>query len=308
MLFFSPLEQFQILPVIPIRFFFDFSITNATIIFLFSFLAFSYFLFHALEPLGRFFAFDTPITFEETKEHFDDIEKVAYSFSWPMKSWCPRLNNFRVSRSAWYNHKSTSFLFLPILNLNQIILESVYLTARDLVRDNVGPAGTRYFPYVFSIFIFILISNVVGLVPYSFTITSHLILTFALALSSFIAINIIGFQKHGLNMFSLFLPPGSSLALAILLVPIEFVSYIFRPISLAVRLFANMMAGHTLLKVIAGFAWVMTTLGTGLWLAHFIPLLILTLLMGLELAVAVIQSYVFTILICIYLNDAIHLH
>lgn len=308
MLLFSPLEQFQILPVIPIRLFFDFSITNGTIIFFVSFLAFAYFVYQSSEPLARFFAFETPITLEETTKYFEDIEKAAHSFRWPVKYWCPRLNDFRRRRWVWYKHESTSFLLLPIRNLNQIILESLYLTARDLVRDNVGPEGSRYFPYVFSLFIFILLSNVVGLVPYSFTITSHLILTFSLALSSFIAINYIGVQRHGLNMFSLFLPPGSSMALAILLVPIEFVSYVFRPISLAVRLFANMMAGHTLLKVIAGFAWVMTTLGTTLWLAHFIPLMILTLLMGLELAVAVIQAYVFTILICIYLNDAIHLH
>jgi len=307
-LFFSPLEQFQILPVIPIRFFFDFSITNGTIIFFFSFIVFSFFLFQALEPLARFFVFETPITLQETNDYFDDIERVAFSFSWPLQYWCPRLNAFRRRHLVWYKHETTSFLLLPIRNFNQIILESLYLTARDLVRDNVGPEGSRYFPYIFSIFIFILIANVVGLVPYSFTITSHLILTFALALSTVIAINLIGIKKHGWNMLSLFLPPGSSLALAILLVPIEFVSYIFRPISLAVRLFANMMAGHTLLKVIAGFAWVMTSLGFGLWLAHFIPLIILTLLMGLELAVAVIQAYVFTILICIYLNDAIHLH
>lgn len=309
MLYFSTLEQFQILPVIPIRFFmFDLSITNGTIIFFFSFLGFAYFLFHSMEILARFFALEAPITLSESKKYFKLIKDVGHSFRWPLKKWSPRLNGFRRRRLVWYDHATTSFSLLPLKNQNQIVLEAIYLTARDLVRDNVGPEGARYFPFIFSLFIFILISNVVGLVPYSFTITSHLILTFSLALASFISINYIGISRHGWNMLSLFLPPGSSMALAILLVPIELVSYIFRPISLAVRLFANMMAGHTLLKVIAVFAWVMTTLGTGLWLAHFIPLMILTLLMGLELAVAVIQAYVFTILICIYLNDAIHLH
>lgn len=276
MMFFSPLEQFQILPVIPIRLFFDFSITNGTIIFFLSFVLFCIFLALAMPPSTR---------------SFMSLSKIYELLSLP--------NQTKTTFSVY---------LLPLYNINHIIFEALYLTVRDLVRDNIGSAGARYFPYILSLFLFILISNVVGLVPYSFTITSHLILTFAFALSSFIAINIIGIQKHGLNMLSLFLPPGSSMALALLLVPIEFVSYVFRPISLAVRLFANMMAGHTLLKVIAGFAWVMTTLGTGLWLAHFIPLLILTLLMGLELAVAIIQAYVFTILICIYLNDALHLH
>jgi ATP synthase subunit 6 len=139
-------------------------------------------------------------------------------------------------------------------------------------------------------------------------VTSHLIVTFTLALMTFIGINIICIKEHGINMLSLFLPSGSSLFLALLLIPIEIVSYFFRPISLSVRLFANMMAGHTLLKVIIGFAWVMMLAGGGLLVAHTIPLLILVVLMFLELGVACIQAYVFSILVCIYLNDAIHLH
>ena len=140
------------------------------------------------------------------------------------------------------------------------------------------------------------------------SVSSPLILTFSLALTTFVGINIICVREHGFHVFSLFLPPGSSLGLAFLLVPIELVSYIFRPISLSVRLFANMMAGHTLLKVIAGFSWSML-LGSGLiFFAHIVPLLVLVILMGLELAVACIQAYVFTILSCIYLNDALNLH
>ena len=153
-----------------------------------------------------------------------------------------------------------------------------------------------------------LLSNLIGLIPYSFTITSHLIVTFALALMVFVGVNIICVKEHGLHMVSLFLPPGTSLGLALLLVPIEFVSYMFKPISLGVRLFANMMAGHTLLKVIAGFAWSMMASGGFLFVAHLLPLFVLVLLVGLELGVAMIQAYVFTILTCIYLNDAINLH
>jgi ATP synthase subunit 6 len=190
----------------------------------------------------------------------------------------------------------------------QYFFELIYETILTMVVDSVGLRAQKYFPFILSIFLFVLIANVIGLVPYSFTITSHLIVTFSLALGTFVGINIICIKEHGFNFFSLFLPAGSSLGLAFLLVPIEFVSYIFRPISLAVRLFANMMAGHTLLKVIAGFSWSML-LGSGLiFCAHIFPLIILVILMGLELAVACIQAYVFTILSCIYLNDALNLH
>jgi|TARA_B110000902_G_scaffold231968_1_gene274634 F-type H+-transporting ATPase subunit a len=136
----------------------------------------------------------------------------------------------------------------------QFLFEVLYETVLGMLVDNVGNRGQKYFPFIFSVFLFVLIANVIGLVPYSFTVTSHLILTFSLALTTFVGINIICVREHGFHVFSLFLPPGSSLGLAFLLVPIELVSYIFRPISLSVRLFANMMAGHTLLKVIAGFS------------------------------------------------------
>jgi ATP synthase subunit 6 len=202
------------------------------------------------------------------------------------------------------------FLFSSPLEQFQILpIISIHLGSFDFSITNsaiilaIGLAS-----FIFTLFTFILISNIIGLVPYSFTVTSHLIVTFALALMTFIGINLICIREHGINMLSLFLPPGSSMVLAFLLVPIEIVSYIFRPISLSVRLFANMMAGHTLLKVIAGFAWTMMLAGGGLLVAHVIPLAILVVLMLLEFGVAVIQAYVFTILTCIYLNDAIHLH
>jgi ATP synthase subunit 6 len=190
----------------------------------------------------------------------------------------------------------------------QIVSETFYETITNMLYDNLGTRGQKYFPFVFILFLFVLLSNLVGLIPYSFTITSHLIVTFALALMVFVGVNIICVKEHGLHMVSLFLPPGTSLGLALLLVPIEFVSYMFKPISLGVRLFANMMAGHTLLKVIAGFAWSMMASGGLLFIAHLLPLLVLVLLVGLELGVAMIQAYVFTILTCIYLNDAINLH
>lgn len=144
--------------------------------------------------------------------------------------------------------------FYIISTRMQYVLEVLYVVVYSLLRDNVGVSGKKFFPFFFTFFLFILITNIIGLVPYSFTITSHLIVTFSLACTIFIGINIICIQKHGIKMLSLFLPSGSSLALALLLVPIEIVSYFFRPISLSVRLFANMMAGHTLLKVIISFA------------------------------------------------------
>jgi ATP synthase subunit 6 len=248
----SPLEQFQILPLIPFNLGnFDFSITNGTII----------------SAIGLF------------------------SFIYVLHSLLS---------------ENKTFFIVP--NRIQYVVEVIYGVVYGLLNDNVGSVGKSFFPYVFTLFMFILISNIIGLVPYSFTITSHLIVTFALALMTFIGINLICVREHGINMLSLFLPPGSSMVLAFLLVPIEIVSYIFRPISLSVRLFANMMAGHTLLKVIAGFAWTMMLAGGGLFVAHVIPLAILVVLMLLELGVAAIQAYVFTILTCIYLNDAIHLH
>ena len=168
--------------------------------------------------------------------------------------------------------------------------------------------GEKYFPFISVLFLFILLVNLVGLVPYSFTITSHLIVTFTLSFSIFIGVNIICVKIHKFEMLSLFIPSNTSFGLALLLVPIEFVSYIFKPISLGVRLFANLMAGHTLLKVIVGFSWSMLLLDDVLSFFHVAPLLVLVILMGLELAVAVIQAYVFTILTCIYLNDSINLH
>lgn len=199
-----------------------------------------------------------------------------------------------------------SFFFIP--NPWQVIFESVYEVVSQLVFDLVSTGSEKYFPFLTIIFSFILFNNLIGLVPYSFTITSHLIITFTLSFSIFIGLNIICYQRHGLHMFSLFLPANTTFFLALLLVPIEFVSYVAKPISLGVRLFINLMAGHSLLKVIVGFAWSMSLMEGISSLSFLLPLLILTLLMGLELGVALIQTYVFITLTCIYLNEAEVLH
>lgn len=194
--------------------------------------------------------------------------------------------------------------------VEKYFLEVIYNEILILVVDNIkGKIGQVFFPLVFFIFTLILFLNVIGLIPYTFTLTSHLSVTLGLSLATFIGINIICTKLHGLKFFSLFLPSGTSVGLAFLLVPIELISYVFKPISLSIRLFANMMAGHTLLKVIAGFSFTLMSASSSiLFLIHYIPLLILIPLFVLELGVALIQSFVFSILICIYLNDAINLH
>lgn len=190
----------------------------------------------------------------------------------------------------------------------QSVVEMLYEFVYNLVEEQVGPKGIKYFPIIFATFLFILFCNLIGMIPYSFTVTSHIIVTFGLALAIFIGINIIGISTHGLHFFSLFLPQGAPLALAPFLVLIELISYLFRVVSLAVRLFANMMSGHSLLKILSGFAWTMMCMGGFMFVASFIPLLIIFALTGLELAIAFLQAYVFTLLVCIYLNDAINLH
>ena len=183
----------------------------------------------------------------------------------------------------------------------QSMAELSYEFVANMVRDNVGSEGRRYFPFVFSLFMFILFLNSLGLLPYSFTVTSHIIVTFALALVVFIGVTIIGLIKHRFHFFSFFLPKGVPLVMAPLLVPIEVLSYLARPVTLSLRLFANMMAGHTMLKVFAGFVIALGLFGIA-------PLVVIILLIGLEVVVAVLQAYVFAILACLYLNDALHLH
>ena len=249
---FTPLEQFQVISLLPITFFrLDVSLTNVLLI--------------SLLTLGMLVSLTYALSAEDSK----------YSF---------------------------------VPNNWQTLLETVNDTSASLVYDNTNKEGEKYFPFMSSIFTFVLFINLIGLIPYSFTVTSHLVVTFSLSLSIFIGLNIICVKKHGMHMLSLFIPANTSITLAWLLIPIEFVSYVFKPISLGVRLFANLMAGHTLLKVIIGFSWAMLLLEDYLSIAHVVPLLIIVLLFGLELGVAVIQAYVFTVLTCIYLNDSVNLH
>jgi F-type H+-transporting ATPase subunit a len=184
----------------------------------------------------------------------------------------------------------------------QSMAELAYEFVAKMVRDNVGQEGMGYFPFIFTLFMFILFCNLLGLIPYSFTATSHIIVTFALAAVVFIGVTIIGFVRHGAHFLKLFVPSGVPIFLLPLIVVIEIISYLTRPISLSVRLFANMMAGHTMLKVFAGFV-----VGLGVLLG-WAPLAFITALTALELLIAILQAYVFAILSCIYLNDAIHLH
>jgi len=183
----------------------------------------------------------------------------------------------------------------------QSAAEVTYEFVAGLFRETVGQEGRRFFPFVFTLFLFILFGNMLGLMPYSFTFTSHIIVTFALAAVVFVGVTIVGFAKHGLRFFTFFVPPGAPILMWPLLIPIEVISYLSRPISLSVRLFANILAGHTLLKVIAGFVAVLGVAGV-------LPLAVVVALTGLEMLIAFLQAYVFAILTCLYLNDALHLH
>lgn len=184
----------------------------------------------------------------------------------------------------------------------QSMAELSYEFIGAMVRDNVGTEGRRYFPFIFSLFMFILFANLIGLIPFSFTVTSHIIVTFAMAITVFLGVTLVGIIRHGFRFFAFFLPTGAPMIMAPLLVPIEVLSYLSRPVSLSIRLFANMMAGHTMLKVFAGFVVPLGLLG------GWAPLSVGVALTGFEFLVAILQAYVFTILTCLYLNDAIHLH
>lgn len=246
---YSPLEQFEILNILPIYFYsFNLSFTNASLLMLFV---------------------------------------IFITFFWMGLSF------FKVN-------------LLP--NYWQLMYEEFYSLTVSIVNENLGSKGEIFFPFIFSLHLFLLFSNLLGMIPYSFTVTSHIAFTFGLSLSIFIGINIIGLKTHGINFFSLFLPRNVPLIIVPLLITIEFLSYLVKVFTLAIRLFANMTSGHTLLKIIAGFAWTMLLSGGLLSFLHLIPLGLLFILIGLELAIAILQAYVFTLLTCIYLNDVLELH
>jgi len=188
----------------------------------------------------------------------------------------------------------------------QSIAELAYEFVANTIRSTAGEAGMRFFPLVFSLFMFLLVSNVVGIIPFSFTVASHIIITVALALLVFFTVVIYGFWTHGLHFLNLFVPKGIPVYILPMIVLIEVMSFLSRPISHSVRLFANMLAGHITLNVFAGFATLLGGFGLVGWLGAAVPLAMTVALTALELLVAVLQAYVFAILTCIYLNDAIH--
>ncbi len=191
----------------------------------------------------------------------------------------------------------------------QSLVEVFYEFVANMVRQSIGEEGMRYFPWVFSLFIFIFMLNLLGMLPlmeWSFTSTSHIIVTFALAAMVWVVVTAVGFSRHGFGYLRLFVPEGLPIWLMPLIVPIEVISYMIRPISQSVRLFANMMAGHTMLKVFAGFA--VSFIGAGYAWAAPAPIFFMIAFTGLEVLVAVLQAFIFTVLTCIYLNDAVNMH
>lgn len=189
----------------------------------------------------------------------------------------------------------------------QSAVESVHEFVVGMVDENIGPKGRAYVPFIFSLFIFVLIANLIGLLPYAFTVTSHIAVTFAFASFIFLLCIIIGIAKHGLHFFSLFVPPQTPILLLPLIVVIELISFLSRPLTLSVRLFANMTAGHILLKVFAGFIISLGLAGGILPLIGVLPMAMNVALYALELLVAVVQAYVFALLTCVYLNDSVNL-
>ncbi|MFU0505112.1 F0F1 ATP synthase subunit A [Pseudaminobacter sp. NGMCC 1.201702] len=184
--------------------------------------------------------------------------------------------------------------------------ESLYEFVAKTLRDNAGEKGMRFFPLVFSLFMFILVANLIGMVPYAFTVTSHIIVTFALAMLVFLTVTIYGVLRHGAGFRRLFMPSGVPVMLAPIIIPIEVISYISRPVSHSVRLFAVMLAGHITLKVFAGFVVALSGFGALGMLGALVPFVMTVLLTALELLMSVIQAYIFTMLTCMYLNDALH--
>ena len=212
---------------------------------------------------------------------------------------------------------TTLFVFLARFSLAsssivptpwQSFFEMIYEFVHTMIEEQIGTKGFKYFTFIFTLFTFILSVNLLGMIPYSFTATSHIVVTFGLSMAVFIGATIVGFASHGLHFFHLLMPSGVPAPLLPLIITIEFVSYLTRGFSLGIRLAANMFAGHTLLKIIATFAWQMLTAGGLLSIAGLAPLALLFALIGLEIVIAFLQAYVFTVLTCSYLNDSINLH
>ena len=231
-----------------------------------------------------------------------------------IKTWIPiQIGDFDASFT-----NSSAFMILSVLAATalmvfavrpragipgrwQLLAELTYQFIAKMVSDSIGKEGRPYFPFIFTIFMFVLFGNFIGMLPYSFTFTSHIAVTLTMALVIFVLVTVIAFAKHGFHFFSFFLPAGVPIILAPLMIAIEVISYFTRPLSLSIRLFANMMAGHTLLKVVGGFVVPLGIFGV-------VPVAGLVAVTGLEFLIAFLQAHIFTILTCIYINDAIHLH
>lgn len=190
----------------------------------------------------------------------------------------------------------------------QAAAEMLHNSVANIVSDTAGENSKPYFPLIFSIFIFILFCNMLGMIPFSFTVTSHILITFCLALIVFLAVTITGFARHGLHFFSLFVPHGTPLVMVPLMFVLEVMSFCVRPFSLSIRLFANMMAGHIMLKVFAGMAVMLMAAGGATLVLLPLPILLNVALTGFEFFVAGLQAYIFSILAAVYLHDALELH
>ena len=202
-----------------------------------------------------------------------------------------------VSILLIFNLGSKKNSILP--NKIQLLAELSYTFVSKMISDTAGSKAKPYFAFIFSLFMFVLFCNMFGMIPYTFTVTSHIIVTFVLAAFIFIGVTVIGFIKHGFGYLKLFVPSGVPVVLLPIIVVIEVISYFVRPVSHSIRLAGNMMAGHAVIKVFAGFAG-------ALGLGAIAPIFAITAVYGLEMLVVVIQAYVFTILTCVYLNDALH--
>ena len=190
----------------------------------------------------------------------------------------------------------------------QALAEMAYTGIYGMCNDQIGHEGRRFFPFIFTLFFFVLLGNLTGLLPFSFTYTSHIAVTFALAAMVIVIVTVVALRIHGWHFFTYFFPSGAPKWLAPLIVPVEIISYLSRPVSLSIRLFANMVAGHVMFEVFASFVVMLAGLGTLGVVGAIGPLAINVALMGFELLVAFLQAYVFAILTCIYLHDAVHLH
>lgn len=238
-----------------------------------------------------------------------------------IERWIPiRLGNLDVSftNSAFWMLVAVLCATLLMLNMGrarelipgrwQALAETLYDFVAGMVRENVGDGGKAYFPFIFSLFLFVMFANLLGMVPLAFASTSHIIVTFALALFIFVGVTIIGFAHHGVHFLGFFVPQGVPAWLMPIMVPIEVISYFVRPVSLSVRLFANMVAGHVILKLFAMFVVMLGGLGALFVPLGLLPFAFVVVFTGFEIFIALLQAYVFTILTCLYLNDALNMH